>query len=87
MSHPSVFKNLCEAFLNVKNAVLIVCKKIIQYLCEGWIQKSVPRDHCLSSRGKPRDFFYAYLTLMMDSDNLTYAVPTRWKDKNRTAAR
>ena len=28
---------------------------LIHYLCEGRIEKSVPRDHGLSSLGKPRD--------------------------------
>ena len=49
--------------------------------CEGGIEKSVPRDHRLSSLGKPdvmpngdpRDgFFYPTLTLMIDS----YISPT-----------
>ena len=42
--------------------------------CEGRIEKSVPRDHRLSSLGKPCDagdpregFFYPTLTLMIDS--------------------
>ena len=30
-------------------------RKSIHYSCEGRIEKSVPRDHCLSSLGKPRD--------------------------------
>ena len=30
-------------------------KKKNPYSCEGGIEKSVPRDHCLSSLGKPRD--------------------------------
>ena len=30
-------------------------KKNPLYLCEDGIEKSVPRDHCLSSLGKPRD--------------------------------
>ena len=30
-------------------------KKRIHYSCEGRIEKSVPRDHRLSSLGKPRD--------------------------------
>ena len=30
-------------------------RKIIYYSCEGMIEKSVPRDHRLSSSGKPRD--------------------------------
>ena len=33
----------------------IVGSKRIQYLCEGRIEKSVPRDHRMSSLGKPRD--------------------------------
>ena len=32
----------------------MVSKKRIHYLCEGGIEKSVPRDHRLSSLGKPR---------------------------------
>ena len=34
---------------------LIVSKKRIHYSCEEGIEKSVPRDHRLSSLGKPRD--------------------------------
>ena len=30
-------------------------RKIIYYSCEGRIEKSVPRNHRLSSLGKPRD--------------------------------
>ena len=33
----------------------MVNKNIIYYSCEGGIDKSVPRDHRLSSLGKPRD--------------------------------
>ena len=50
-------------------------KKKNPYSCEGRIEKSVPRDHRLSSLGKPRGakrrssdtFFYPTLTLMIDS--------------------
>ena len=50
-------------------------EKGINYSCESRIEKSVPRDHLLSSLGKPRDakrwssgriFFYPILTLMID---------------------
>ena len=60
----------------VKDAVFSgKTRKIIHYSCEGGIEKSVPRDHHLSSLGKPRDayrgssgqIFYPTLTLMMDS--------------------
>ena len=30
-------------------------RKRTHYLCKGGIEKSVPRDHRLSSLGKPRD--------------------------------
>ena len=30
-------------------------KKKIHHECEGEIEKSIPRDHSLSSLGKPRD--------------------------------
>ena len=33
----------------------MVSKKIFHYSCEGRIEKSVPRDHRLSSLGKPHD--------------------------------
>ena len=62
----------------------MVSKKKIHYSCEGSIEKSVPRDHCLSSLGKLGDakvycdpwdgFFYPTLTLMIDSYNLTHAI-------------
>ena len=46
----------------LENAVF----KIIYYLFEDGIEKSVPRNHHLSSLGKPRDgFFYPILTLMI----------------------
>ena len=53
----------------------MVSKKIIRYSCEGGIEKSVPRDHRLSSLGKPRDanrwssgqIFYHTFTLMIDT--------------------
>ena len=34
-----------------------ICLEIIRiyHECEGRIEKSIPRDHCLSSLGKPRD--------------------------------
>ena len=32
-----------------------LARKRIHYSCEGSIEKSVPRDHGLSSLGKPRD--------------------------------
>ena len=54
---------------------VMVSKKRIHYLCEGAIEKSVPRDHCLLSLSKPGDakrrprdgFFYPTLTLIMES--------------------
>ena len=33
----------------------VVSKKKIHYSCEDRIEKSIPRDHRLSSLGKPRD--------------------------------
>ena len=60
----------------------MVSKKRFHYLCEDGIEKSVPHDHCLSSRGlaslvmpfpDPQDrFFYLTLTLMMNSYNLIF---------------
>ena len=49
-------------------------------MCEDGIEKSVHRDHHLSSLGKPRDanrrssgkFFYPTLTLMMDCYTIVY---------------
>ena len=42
-------------------------EKRIHYSCESGIEKSVPRDHRLST-GDPRDgFLYPTLTLMKDS--------------------
>ena len=33
----------------------MVSKKKIHYSCEDGLEKSVPRDHRLSTLGKPRD--------------------------------
>ena len=33
----------------------VVSKKKTPLSCEDWIEKSIPRDHCLSPLGKPRD--------------------------------
>ena len=54
---------------------LIVSKKKYPFLYEDGIEKSVPRDHRLSSLGKPCDskrwsleqIFYHILTLVIDS--------------------
>ena len=54
-SHLSVFRNFWEPFLNIKMRYLMVRKKIIHYLCQDGIEKSVPPDNQLSSLGKPRD--------------------------------
>ena len=58
---------------------LLGATKKIHYSCEGRIEKSVPRDHRLSSLGKPLDasrdprdrFSYPILTLLIDSYILT----------------
>ena len=42
-------------YLNMKVQRLMVNKKRIHYLCEGGIEKSVPRDHHLSLLAKPGD--------------------------------
>ena len=45
-----------EPFFKYKNATFSVeQEKVIHYLCVGEIGKSIPRDHRLSSLGKPRD--------------------------------
>ena len=54
MSHLNVFRNFWEPFLSM-NALLNSEQEIIHYLCEDWIEKSVPCDQYLSSLGKPRD--------------------------------
>ena len=50
-------------------------EKRIHYLCEDEIEKSVTRDHCLSSLvmhiGDPWDRFF-YLTLMLDSYSVMF---------------
>ena len=52
-------KDLLGAFLKSKNVVFNHFNggqwKIINYLCEDEIEKSVPRNHRLSSLGKPRN--------------------------------
>ena len=52
----------------------MVSKKIIHYLCEDGIEKSVPCGHRLSSLRNPSDakrviLFYSFLTLIIDSYN------------------
>ena len=59
-------------------------KKRIHYSGEVRIEKSVPRDHRVSSLGKPRDakrrsserIFYPTLTLVIDS-----YIQAEWKSK------
>ena len=48
-------QELLGTFLNIKMQYLVVIKKRIHYSCEGGIEKSVPRNHRLSSLGKPHD--------------------------------
>ena len=43
-----MFSNINEVFSGEQ-------EKRIHYSCRESIEKSVPRDHCLSSLGKPRD--------------------------------
>ena len=50
--HFSVFRDFWKLILKKKQWW---ARKIIHYLCEGRIEKSVPWDHRLSSLGKPRD--------------------------------
>ena len=51
----SLFRDFWKLiFLNEKKKQWWARKRI-HYLCEGRIEKSVPRDHCLSSLGKPCD--------------------------------
>ena len=53
---------------------MVMQEKRIHYLCEGRLDKSIPRDHRLSSLDKPHDanqrssdrFFYSTRTLMMN---------------------
>ena len=52
-------------------------RKSIYHGCMVWIEKSVTRDHCSASLGKPisdpRDrFFYPHHTPMIDTYFLTY---------------
>ena len=46
-------QELPEAYFKIKQQWL--ARKIIHYSCEGRIEKSVPRNHRLSSHRKPRD--------------------------------
>ena len=46
-----VFWKLCFFFIKKR----WWARKRIRYSCEGRTEKSVPRDHCLSSLGMPRD--------------------------------
>ena len=83
MSHLSVLRvsgSVFRVFVQYKNRYLVVSKQIIHYLCEGGLEKSGPRDNCLSSLGKPSDaisdardgFFYPTLTLMTYSFTLKF---------------
>ena len=51
-SHLSVFRNLHEPFFKSENAVFNVEQEKIHYLCEGGIDKSVPRDVHEPSKGR-----------------------------------
>ena len=63
----------------------MVNKKKIHYSCEVGIEKSVPRDHRLSSLDKPPDanwrssgqIFYSTLALMMDSYFVLYLLDSQ----------
>ena len=58
MPHLSVFRIFLKSFscfFPKKMRYLVVSKKKKYYSCEGGIEKSVPRDHRLSSLGKPHD--------------------------------
>ena len=69
----SILRDFWELILRYKKQWW--ARKRIHYSCGGRIEKSVPRDHRLSSLGKPRDaklwssgqIFYPTLTLMIDS--------------------
>ena len=55
MSHLSVFRNFWESFFKHENAAFNGEQEKESIVCVGWDRKSVPRDHNLSSLGKPRD--------------------------------
>ena len=58
MSHLSVFMIFWKSFsscFNINEVLSGEQEKNIHYSCEDGIEKSVPRDHRLSSLGKPRD--------------------------------
>ena len=55
LSHPSIFRSLRERFFDMKMWHFMVSKKNNPLFMWGWVRKSVPRDHLLSSLGKPRD--------------------------------
>ena len=55
MSHKNAFRNFWEPYSNVKMRYLMVARKILHHLFEEGVEKSIPRDHRLSSLGKPRD--------------------------------
>ena len=58
MSHLSefrIFLKTLSSFSNINEVLGGEQEKSIHYSCEGVIEKSVPRDHRLSSLSKPRD--------------------------------
>ena len=46
-------QGILEAYFKINS--LWWARNRICYMCEGVIEKSVPRDHCMLSLGKPRD--------------------------------
>ena len=85
MSHKNAFRNFWEPYSNVKMRYLMVARKILHHLFEEGVEKSIPRDHRLSSLGKPRDakqwssgwnFLYlSYHSDMIDSYILAHLSP------------
>ena len=58
----------------------MVCKKQQTFLCEGGIEKSVTRDHRLSSVGKPRganrcSSVHIFLSHPHTHDRFLYSLP------------
>ena len=48
-------QELQQAYFNIKMQRSMLSKKKIHYLCEDGEENQVPRDHLVSSFGKPRD--------------------------------
>ena len=84
MSHLSVFMIFWMSFSSFVTCIKWRARKRICSLCEGGVEKSVPRDHQFSSLGKPCDANWwssggIFLSHPHTHDRFLYHVAEHWK--------